>query len=345
MKRRILILTEGHTNPRTAKTAASVIRYRLQEVVGLLDSTQVGKTSQELLGVGGELPVVGSLAEAPTADTLLVGIAPPGGNLPEAWRQVVLAAIERGMDIISGLHDFLADDPALAAAAQRKGIRIEDVRKNNERTIARQEGIRPECLRIHTIGNDCSVGKMVTAIEVTRALEKLGHDAKFVATGQTGIMVEGDGCPIDCVVADFINGAAERLVLENQHHDILLIEGQGSLVHPSYSAVTLGLLHGSLPDGLILCYEAGRETVAGLPHVQLPPLGSIRKVYESMASIMHPAKVIGVAINSRRLSDSEAAAERERVERALQLPTCDVLRDGPDRLVQAVLGLKRELGK
>src|SRR5690606_12335563 len=151
---------------------------------------------------------------------------------------------------------------------------------------ALRQGIRQECLRIHTVGNDCSIGKMVASIEISRALQKAGHDAKFVATGQTGIMIEGDGCPIDCVVADFVNGAAERLVLQNQQHELRLIEGQGSLLHPAYSAVTLGLLHGSQPDGLILCYEAARPEIHNYPGMKFPPLTKVREVYEQMANLM-----------------------------------------------------------
>ena len=241
------------------------------------------------------------------------------------------------------MHDFLSDDKELAAAARKQGVRLVDVRKNDEHDVARREGIRDDCLRIQTVGNDCSLGKMVVTIEIARQLQRRGHDAKFVATGQTGIMIEGDGCPIDCVVGDFINGAAERLVLANQHHDILLIEGQGSLAHPEYSSVTLGLLHGSMPQGLIMCYEAGRKTVHGMGHLPVMPFTELIPLYESVANLMHPAKVIGVAISGRLLSEQEAAAERERVRAQLGLPVCDVFRHGPEELVEAILRLRTEL--
>ena len=347
MTRRLLILTEGVADPLAAKTAASVIRYRPEQVVAILDSTHAGRTGDELLGVGGGLPVVGSLDEPPAreADTLLIGIAPPGGKLPGAMRRIVLDAIHRGMNVESGLHEFLSDDPELRDAAARSGSVLKDVRKNDERDVATRRGIDPQCLRIQTIGNDCSVGKMVAAIEVHRALRERGRGSKFVATGQTGILIEGEGCPIDTVVADFINGAAERLVLANQHHPILMIEGQGSLVHPRYSSVTLGLLHGCLPDGLILCYEVGRERVRGMEHVPLPPLERVAELYEAMANAMHPCRVIGVAMNSRRCSDAEAEAERERVRERFGLPVCDVLRHGPGELVDAVLRHGEAIGK
>jgi uncharacterized NAD-dependent epimerase/dehydratase family protein len=343
-ERQIVILTDGRTNPVGAKTASCVIRYKPEEVVALLDTTQPGKTSQELLGVGGPIPVVANLADAPKANTLLIGIAPSGGKLPPAWRKILLEAIERGMSLVSGLHDFLADDPELSAAAARKGVQIYDVRKNNERDVANRLNLREDCLRIHTVGQDCSVGKMLASVELANALIKRGHDAKFVATGQTGIMIEGDGCPVDCVVSDFVNGAVEKLVLANQHHEILLVEGQGSLSHPRYSAVTLGLLHGCVPHGMILVYEAGRRTVLGMDYVPLVPLAKIVEANEMMARLAMPSsRVIGVAMNSRLLGPDEAEAERQRVRSELGVPVCDVIRHGPDDLVDAILDLQHEL--
>jgi len=341
--RRLIILTEGQTDPIEAKTAVAVMRYGKDEVVALLDSTQVGKTAQQLLGVGGDIPIVARLDDAPTADTLLIGIAPAGGRLPSAWRATLLDAIGRGWNIVSGLHDFLSDDPELAAAAEHHGARLHDVRKNRERDVARRQGIRSNCLRIQTVGQDCSVGKMVVAVEVARALARRGHDAKFVATGQTGIMIEGDGCPVDCVVADFLNGAVEKLVLANQQHDILLIEGQGSITHPRYSPVTLGLLHGAMPQGMILCYEAGRKTISGMDSVPLVPLSRLRNLYEKTAGIMHPSRVIGIALNGRLLSAGQMDEERAKIRDELGLPVCDVYRDGPDVLVDAVLALRASL--
>ena len=342
-QRRIVILTEGHTNPIAAKTASCVVRYKPEEVVALLDTTQAGRTSQDLLGIGGAIPVVGNLADAPDANTLMIGIAPGGGKLPPAWKKTILEAVERGMNIVSGLHDFLSNDAEIAAAAARRGVQIQDVRKNNERDVTSRKNLREDCLRIHTVGQDCSVGKMLASVEITLGLKARGHDAKFVATGQTGIMIEGDGCPVDCVVSDFVNGAAEKLVLANQHHDILVVEGQGSISHPRYSSVTLGLLHGCMPQGMIMVYEAGRTVVHGMPHVPLTSLPKLVEAYEMLASLAMPSRVIGVAINSRLLSADDAEKERERVRRELGVPACDVLRHGPDDLVGAVLALRHEL--
>lgn len=339
MTRKIVCLTEGHTNPHTAKTAACIVRYRPDEVVAVLDSTNAGGDLEKLLGVGRGVPIIGSLADAPTgANTLLIGIAPPGGKIPGPWRAIILDAIARGMDVLSGLHDFLSDDPEFAAAARERGVKLTDVRKNSEKTIARRVGINPNCLRVHTVGHDCSIGKMCVAYEVTTALNKRGYDAKFIATGQTGIMVEGDGLPIDCITADFVAGAAEKMVLANQHRQILIVEGQGSLVHPSYSGVTLGLLHGCMPQALILCYEVGRERVTGIESMTIPPLAEIKRLNEALANVMCHSEVLGIGMNSRKLTP--AAAEEERARRVAEfgLPVCDVYRDGPDALAEAVIG-------
>ena len=346
MPRKIVCLTEGHSEPHAGKTAANVIRYRREEVVAMLDSTQVGKTSRELLAVttGEPVQVIGKLADAPGANTLLLGIAPPGGKIPASWRAIILEAIARKMDILSGLHDFLNNDPEFKTAAEKAGVKLIDVRMNNERTIARRKGLQPDFLRVHTVGHDCSIGKMVVSVELTNALKQRGWDAKFIATGQTGIMIEGDGLPIDCIVADFVSGAAEKMVLEHQHHQILLVEGQGSLVHPSYSGVTLSLLHGCAPQALILCYEVGRDTVTGVESVKIPPLAEIKKMFELMANIHQRCEVIGIAINSRRIDAVAAAAERARIKAEFGLPACDVLRDGPDELVDAVIAFHKKGG-
>ena len=333
--RRMVVLVDGYTDISTAKTAIGVIRYRPEEVVAVLDRAGAGKTSGELLGVGA-IPVVASLADVPTADSLLLGIAPPGGKLPSPWRAVVLEALGRGMMVISGLHEFLADDPEFVQTAARHGATLVDLRRSNEHEVANRRGIRAGCLRIQTIANDCSSGKMVAAVEVARGLQRAGVDAAFVATGQTGMLVAGSGCAIDRVIADFVAGAVEKLVLANQHHEAIVVEGQGSLFHPRYSGVTLSLLHAAMPHGLIACYEMGRRYVHGMPDVPLPSLGKVIEFYEAAANLMHPCRVIGVAVNGIRFSDAEVAAECARVEDNFHLPTCDVIRHGPEKLVAAV---------
>jgi uncharacterized NAD-dependent epimerase/dehydratase family protein len=346
----MVILVDGYTDTSTAKTAICVIRYRPEEVVAVLDRGAAGKTSGELLGVGDAIPVVGSLADAmkagsPLANTLLLGIAPPGGKIPAAWRQIVLEALGRGMTVVSGLHEFLSDDPEFSQAAARHGATMIDLRRNDEHEVAHRRGIRAECLRIHTVANDCSTGKMVTSVEVAQGLQKSGIDAAFVATGQTGILVAGGGCAVDRVISDFVAGAAERLVLANQHHEVIVVEGQGSLFHPRYSGVTLSLLHGTMPHGLIACYEMGRRAVFGMPDVLLPSLRKVIEFYETAANIMHPCRVIGIAVNGVKFSDAEVAAECARVEDEFQLPACDVIRQGPKKLVEAVRTMMKGYGQ
>ncbi|MCC6510676.1 MAG: DUF1611 domain-containing protein [Pirellulaceae bacterium] len=341
MNRKMVLLTWGYSNPRTAKTAAGLLRYCPEECVAVLDPDNAGRKAREFLDAGGDTPIIGRLDEAPSAKTLVMGIAPPGGRIPDAWRAVLLEAIDRGMNILSGLHDFISNDPQLAAAAAARGTRITDVRKNDFREIARRQGLNPNCFRVHTVGHDCSVGKMVVSLELTNGLKARGVDAHFVATGQTGIMVSGGGLPLDCIVADFVAGAAEQLVLENQHHEVLLVEGQGSLVHPSYSGVTLSLLHGCLPHAMVLIFEAGRSTVGGIDHVPIPNLVRMRELFETMASIHQPCVTLGIAMNGRRVTPTEAAEISRQVEDEMQLPVVDVLREGPERLVEAVDAFRR----
>ena len=343
MERKLVILTEGRSTVMAAKTAVSVIRYCTESVVAVLDSTVSERTTQELFGVGGDIPVVGSLVDAPEANTLVIGIATAGGKLPPEMRAYVLEAIRKGMNVESGLHTFLCDDEEFSREAAASGSVLRDIRKNNEKDVAVRRNIREDCLRIHSVGHDCSIGKMVSTIELTRALKAMGEDAKFVATGQTGILIEGDGCPVDCVVSDFVNGAAEKLVLANQHHDILIVEGQGSLAHPSFSAVTLGLLHGVIPQGLIFCYEAGRTAVKGLEHVAIPPMRAIMDLYLASANIMRPCRFIGIGMNSRNLTDEEYTEEKARVAAEFGLPVCDPIREGAEPLAEAVLRLRDEL--
>jgi uncharacterized NAD-dependent epimerase/dehydratase family protein len=338
----MILLTDGYSDPHTAKTAICTIRYRPEEVAAVLDCSAAGRTSQDLFGVGGAIPVVGRLADAPVADTLVIGIAPPGGKIPPPWRAIILEAIRRDMRVISGLHDFLSEDAEFSQAAAEHGVELVDLRRSDEHDVNNRRGIRANCLRLHTIANDCSCGKMVAAIEVAGGLNRAGVDAAFVATGQTGILVAGGGCAVDRVIADFVAGAAEKLVLTNQHHDVIVVEGQGSLFQPRYSGVTLSLLHGLMPDGLILCYEMGRQFVSGMEEIRLPPLGKVIEFYEAAANIMHPCRVIGIAVNGQFYADQEVADECRRAEAAFGLPACDVIRQGPEKLVEAVLQLKRE---
>jgi uncharacterized NAD-dependent epimerase/dehydratase family protein len=341
--RRIVLLTDGYSTPFLAKTAINLLKYRRNDVAAVLDVAAAGKSAEEVFGTGGDVPIVARLQDVPQADALYVGIAPPGGKLPEAWQSTVLQGIEKGMDIVSGLHDFLAANPAYVAAAARHNVQLVDVRRNDYREIATCQGLSSTCTRIHTVGHDCSLGKMVVSVEMQQGLERAGHRAKFLATGQTGIMISGRGVPVDCVIADFVNGAIEQLVLADQDADFQLIEGQGSITHPAYSAVTLGLLHGCAPDGLVYCYEAGRTHVKGLDHVPLPRFEDQIEILLKISNLRHPCQLIGIAVNTRTLSPAQAAVEIQQAERRFGLPACDVYRDGPEKLVQAAIQLRLQV--
>ena len=338
---RIVLLTEGFTTPFYAKTAMSLLRYRIDDVIAVLDGSVVGQDLYPLLGIRTAVPIVGSL-DGLNADSLFLGTSVTGGKLPEGWRSLILNAIQRGLDVVSGNHEFLNDDPDFRKAAQVSGSKLIDVRHNVERSTSTGQPLRQDCLRVHTVGQDCSLGKMVVSLEIQRELVARGLDAAFVATGQTGIMVSGDGVPVDCVVSDFVNGAVEALVRRLEHHDILLIEGQGSISHPSFSAVTMGLLHGCQPSALIYCYEVGRQRVKGLDQVALLDHRRMIDAYESIAALRHPTRVIGIGMNSRSVSPDEAEAERQRMQAEFELPVCDVYRDGPVVLADAVLQFQQE---
>lgn len=325
----------------------SLLRYRSRDIVAVLDGFVSAKTAHELFRQGfrqgAAIPVIGQLSEISNSDALYIGIAPPGGKLPSSWQPIILEAINRGMDVVSGLHDFLNDDHQYVTAAKNSGAHLIDVRSNSYQSIATGARFKRGGLRLLTVGQDCSVGKMVATLEVHQGLIDRGFDSAFLATGQTGIMISGQGIPIDRVIVDFANGAAEQLVLQNQNHSFQLIEGQGSISHPAYSAVTLGLLHGTMPHGLIYCYEAGRQNVKGMTDVQLTPIESQMEAYLIAARLRHPCSYVGCAVNTRNLSDAAATAEIESLEQQLRLPACDVYREGAEKLVNACLNFKKEL--
>ncbi len=341
--RRIALLTDGFSTPFLSKTAINLLRYRPADIVAVIEQQSTAKTATELFGVGADIPVVPSLSDIEELDAVYVGIAPPGGKLPTEWRGLICEALWRGIDVVSGLHDFLSTDAEYVKLSKQSGASLIDVRRNQFKSTATGRKFPKECVRIHTVGHDCSIGKMVASLELQRALSARGYTARFLATGQTGIMIAGCGVPIDCIVADFVNGAAEELVAANEDQQFVLIEGQGSLAHPAFSAVTAGLLHGCAPDGLIFCYEAGREFVKGLADVPLVGLAQQFNAYEIMANLRHPCRFIGIAINTRTLSAEAAADEIARAEQTFGLPACDVIRQGADKLVSAALRLREEL--
>jgi uncharacterized NAD-dependent epimerase/dehydratase family protein len=339
---RFLVLADGLFGPRSSKTANSCIRYTPEQVVAVLDSTKAGRTVQDVLGFGGDIPVVASFAEglqrSPTA--LLVGIAPQGGRLPENWRAVIRGALEHRMDVWTGLHTFIGDDPEFAALAREHGAAIHDLRKPpHDIPVATGRVREVNATVILTVGVDCNIGKMTAQLQLRDALRARGANVAFVPTGQTGILIEGWGISVDAVIADFIAGAAERLVLEaaGRGAEIILVEGQGSLIHPGYSGVTYGLMHGSLPHAMIMCGQPSRKEITNNPWVKIPPMAELIRMHEMVQAPLRPAPVIGVSLNTYDLAHADAQAAIQRTAQETGLPVTDPVRYDPVPLVDAIL--------
>jgi uncharacterized NAD-dependent epimerase/dehydratase family protein len=340
---RFLIIADGDFAPMTSKTANSVIRYLPDRTIAVLDRQQAGMTVQQVLGFGGNIPVVGSMAQglALRPDAVLIGIAPQGGRLPEEWRTWLAEALDAGCDLWSGLHTFLSDDPVLATKAKAGGRKIFDLRKPPaDLPVASGAAKSVEPYVVLTVGTDCNVGKMTAQLQLTKQLNRAGLRTRFVATGQTGIMIEGWGIAVDAVIADFVAGAAERLVLQGSNDaDVVLVEGQGSINHPGYSSVTLGLLHGSCPDGLILCHQSSRQFIGDYgpaAWLKIPPLREYIRLYETIGSAIHPTKVIGISLNTYDLTEDAARRACEAATRETGLPATDPVRFDSAPLVDAV---------
>ncbi|HWK90533.1 MAG TPA: DUF1611 domain-containing protein, partial [Longimicrobium sp.] len=326
---RYLVVAEGKFGPLSSKTANSAIRFVPERVLGVLDSQQAGRTVEDVLGFGGALPVVGTLEEGlrlgPTA--LLIGIAPQGGGLPPEWRPMLRQAIAAGLHLVSGLHVHLGDDPELAALAREHGVRIHDLRKPPaDLPVSTGAARLVDAFTVLTVGTDCNIGKMTAGLRIRDALRERGTRVGFAATGQTGILIEGWGIAVDAVVADFIGGAAERLVLEAaRDNDVVLVEGQGSLVHPGYSGVTLGLLHGSLPDAMVICHQPSRACPYGsggaYSWMPLPGVAEMIRLCEGAIAPLRPSKVIGVSLVTFDMDESAARDEIARIQAVTGLPT------------------------
>ena len=326
--------------PDRAKTALGVMRYGDYDVAAVLDRDAAGTRVSDHVPDVGDAPVVASMDDVGEVDALLVGIAPIGGAFEESWRSDVRAALERGCDVIAGLHYFLSEDEEFARLAARNDCDLRDVRKPPE-DLGVADGVARDVDAevVLTVGTDCSVGKMTATMELAEAARDRGRDAAVIPTGQTGIMTEGWGNPIDRVVSDFTAGAVEEMLVEKgDDHDYLFVEGQGSIVHPAYSAVTCGILHGSMPDSMVLCHVAGREAIHGYESFALPDLPAYVDLYESLAGAVHDGEVVAGALNTVNVDDDAAA--REAVEAygdALGVPAADLVRFDENPVLEAVL--------
>jgi len=337
--RRVLVLAEGYSaDPHYGKTLRGVLRYRRDDVVGILDSTRAG---EKLDG----LAIVGGVDEALTfrPNVALVGVATQGGTFPPAWRELLKACLRHGISIENGLHEFVTEDPELVELASRFGVTLTDLRRAPKGlNVPTGANLELPGRTVLTVGSDCAIGKMTVSLELEREARSRGLAAVFVPTGQTGIAISGWGVSVDAVVADFIAGAAERLVVEGVQRggELLLVEGQGAITHPAYSGVTLGLLHGSAPHTLVLCHRAGDVEVGGSPGHPLLPLAELVDLYQRVGLPARRPVVACVALNTAHLDEARARAAIADAATETGLPADDPIRVGPARLLDAVLNVR-----
>ncbi|MGX0877450.1 putative NAD-dependent epimerase/dehydratase family protein [Roseovarius sp. MBR-154] len=315
-----------------AKVAIGIRDWRPENALGQF----------RLPGCGADLGLTDmTLEEAKAAGvkTVVIGVANRGGIISPEWKKVLVAALEEGFDLASGLHNLLRDEPDLKAVAEATGRKLHDVRVPSVKyPIA--DGTKRRGKRCLAVGTDCSVGKMYTAMAMEREMHARGMKATFRATGQTGILITGDGVPLDAVVADFMAGSVEWLTPDNDPDHWDLIEGQGSLFHVSFSGVTMALIHGGQPDALILSHEPTRQHMRGLPGYTLPTLEQLRDTALPLARIANPAcQVVGVSVNTQHMGEAEARAYLEQVEREMGLPATDPYRFGSAKLVEALVAI------
>jgi uncharacterized NAD-dependent epimerase/dehydratase family protein len=334
--KRYLILAEGKSgDAHYGKTMRGVVAYSPHPTVAIVDSDRAGETYEEI-------PIVASVEEglAYEPDTALVGVATQGGRFPDAWRRLLKESVAAGLHVENGLHEFLSDDSEISELAAKHGVELRDLRKPPPGlSVPTGENLRVQAKIVLTVGSDCAIGKKTVAIELDRAARARGVKSEFVPTGQTGIAIAGWGIAVDAVVADFLAGAAEWLVVEGARRggEVLFVEGQGALVHPAYSGVTMGLLHGSAPHALVLCHKAGAEVVEGYPDHPLPSLAELVELHERASLPLRPARVAGIALNTHGLSEEEARAAAAAARAETGLPADDPVRFGGDVLLDAVL--------
>ena len=337
-----ILLHEGILGPQ-GKTGLTLLRYSEASIVAVIDRECAGKSLPELTRIPRDVSIVASVREALAyaPDVLAIGIAPSGGILPVEWQAEIKEAVAAGLSIVNGLHTPMGNNPELKSLL-KEGQWIWDVRQEPAGLgVASALARSLSSLRILTVGTDMAVGKMSTCLELHKASQKRGLRSKFLGTGQAGIMISGDGIPLDAVRVDFAAGAVEQLVMRNgDNQDILFIEGQGSLIHPG-STATLPLIRGSQPTHLILVHRAGQSHIRNHPHVPIPPLTEAIALYECVASAagaFAPAKVVAIALNTGHLDDTGAESAIEQTIIQTNLPCTDPVRFGAEVLLDAVMG-------
>jgi uncharacterized NAD-dependent epimerase/dehydratase family protein len=339
---RIAILLHGGTQSSRGKTGLSLLRYCELPIVAVIDRDCAGGDLPTLTGIDRAVPIVDSITAAlvyqPTV--LAIGIAPSGGILPAAWRQELKQAITSGLSIMNGLHTEMSIDPELSTGVQPDRW-IWDVRREPAGlSVGSGQARRLPCLRVLTVGTDMSIGKMSTSLELHRASQEKGLRSRFLATGQTGLMLGHDGVPLDAVRIDFASGAVEQLVMRYGYDaDILHIEGQGSLINPA-STATLPLMRGSQPTHLILAHRAGQSQIHNFPDVIIPPLPQVIDLYETVVKAggaFASTKVAAIALNTAHLDEARAWAAIDQVKQETGRPCTDPIRFGAMQLLNAVI--------
>jgi uncharacterized NAD-dependent epimerase/dehydratase family protein len=337
---RLALYVQNALGTGRTKTAEGILRYGKNPVVAVVDKSSAGRDLKSVVGIEHEAPIVDSVesARALKAEALVIGTANFGGTLEDFARKDIMTALRLGMDVVNGLHDFLADDPAIAELAQIKGLRLFDVRRPPDNLpIASGKALGTKAKRILTVGTDATIGKMTTSFELLREAQKRGLASRVIATGQTGIMICGDGICIDRVIGDFMAGAVEQMILAaDEGHDYLFIEGQGAIGHPGFSGVTLALLHGACPQAMVLCHQVSRKIMRNLPYPMPSLLDSISS-YEHMASLLSPARVVAIALDTRGLDEAAAMKAIKEASDLTGLPANDPVRFGTANMLDAIL--------
>ena len=334
--RRILILGEGFSHdPHYGKTMRGIVRYGPDPVVAVLDSARAGESHEGI-------PIVGTVEDALRFDptVAVVGVATQGGRFPPAWRELLKACIVNGLAVESGLHEFVSEDPELTGLAHRHGVELRDLRKPPEGlNVPTGANLELAARIVLTVGSDCAIGKKTVAVELDLEARRRGLRSVFVPTGQTGIAIAGWGIAVDAVVADFLAGAAERLVVEGVERggELLFVEGQGSLVHPMYSGVTLGLVHGSAPHAFVLCHRAGSTEIEGCPGHVIPPLRELVDLHERISLPRRRAVVACIALNTAGLVEADARDAIVAAGDETGLPADDPVRFGAGYLLDSIL--------
>jgi uncharacterized NAD-dependent epimerase/dehydratase family protein len=336
-RRRILILGEGFSHDaHYGKTMRGIIRYGPDLVVAIVDSQRAGESHEDI-------PIVATVVDAlPFEPTVaVVGVATQGGRFPPAWRELLKESIAAGLDVESGLHEFISEDPELIELARVQGVELRDLRRPPAGlSVPTGANLEVAATIVLTVGSDCAIGKKTVAVELDLEARRRGLPSVFVPTGQTGIAIAGWGIAVDAVVSDFLAGAAEWLVVEGARRggELLFVEGQGSLVHPLYSGVTLGLVHGSAPHLFVLCHSAGATEIEGCPGHPIPPLQELVELHERIALPARRAKVACIALNTSGIAaDAEARRSIAEIAQETGLPTDDPVRFGAQHLLDALL--------